>query len=207
MKKNSRLINNSKGDDYNTTINYENKKYEFRIVKYIVGKTTYYIASNIFDSDEYSIDSFKDIYHSRWTIEEYFKLVKENMKLSRFEEKTEKSILKSIYSQLILTKISHIFEMCYNKYHPQKKDDKKINRSNLLEGFYDSFLLDIFYKRVTNKQVKLFIKSYVVIHSSSKDRHFERTCNTPYFKWYIKRYFKKYKKKSTKSIKKTEVET
>ena len=70
-----------------------------------------------------------------------------------------------------------------------------------------TFLLDIFYKRVTNKQVKLFIKSYVVIHSSSKDRHFERTCNTPYFKWYIKRYFKKYKKKSTKSIKKTEVET
>ena len=51
--------------------------------------------------------------------------------------------------------------MCYNKYHPQKKDDKKINRSNLLEGFYDSFLLDIFYKRVTNKQVKIFIKSTI----------------------------------------------
>lgn len=204
LKSNSRLIDDNKGDDYTISISYNDKKYTFRIVKYIVNKTTYHVASNIFDENEYPIDAFKNIYHSRWTIEEYFKLVKKNMKLSRFEEKTEKSILKSIYSQLILTKISSIIEMCYDRIHLRDQDDKKVNRSNLLEGFYDSFLLDVFYKRVTNKKFKHFINTYVVIHSSPDGRKFKRTCNTPYFKWYIKRYFKKYKQKSKPTEEKSE---
>ena len=83
IKKDSKFIDN-KIDDNIKEIKHDNIKYRLRIVKYIINNNNYYLATNLFDKNEYSINILKNLYHERWTIEEYFKLVKKNMTLSRF---------------------------------------------------------------------------------------------------------------------------
>ena len=199
IKKDSKLIDN-KINDYVKEIEYDYIKYKLRIIKYIINDNSYYLATNLFDENEYSIGILKDLYHKRWTIEEYFKLVKKNMALSKFNEKNETAILKSIYCQLIITHISSLLEKCYNKHNLNNKNKNKnikINKSNLIVGIYNDFIIHIFYKKTILKYINRFFKIYIVIHNSAKNRSFERTCKTPYHKWYIKRYFKKYLKLNT----------
>ena len=200
IKQNSILLN-QQGDDYEIDINHNGHNQTLRIIKYKAGENEYYLATNLFDTDKYTVEKFKELYHSRWTVEEYFKLVKSTMKLSKFDETTEASILKSIYCQLLLTKLSALLEQCYNNQHLKNDtQNKKVNRSNLIHGLYSEFIMNIFYKRTFKRDIVRFMKLYIVIHNSKKNRSFERTCKTPYHKWYIKRYFKKYIKLDTSTI-------
>ena len=57
--------------------------YKLRIIKYIINGKPYYVASNILD---YSKQMIQNLYHDRWTIEEYFKYIKQYMKLSKMND-------------------------------------------------------------------------------------------------------------------------
>ena len=49
-----------------------------RIIKYKIGTKNYNLATNLFDTEEFTINRLKQIYHERWTIEECFKYMKRN---------------------------------------------------------------------------------------------------------------------------------
>jgi hypothetical protein len=202
LKKNSQLIQKNKNDCI-SNINNNNNQISLRIVKYTINDNDYYLATNLFDVCEYTIKNLQDIYHFRWSIEEYFKLIKKNMKMSKFNEKDEISIKKSIYCNLILTSLTMLIERCYIKSNKKMNKHQMINKSNLINGMYDHFIINVFYKKIYKRYVEKFIKMYIVIHYSKKGRSFTRTCKTPYHKWYIKRYFKKYIKYDEKNKEKT----
>ncbi|HEY5689319.1 MAG TPA: transposase [Yeosuana sp.] len=197
LKKNLIILDDD-NNDYTTYVINNGIKHKLRIITYSMGGHEYYLATNLFESNEYSIKILKDIYHSRWTVEELFKLLKTNTDLNKFNEKNDIAIKKSLYCQLIIAKLSSYLEQCYttNKMTSKNKKDvsKKINKSNLIQGIYHDFILHIFYKRTTMKFINKFIQSYVIIHTSAKGRSFERTSKRPYSKWYVKRYFKRYVK-------------
>ena len=65
--------------------------YKLRIIKYIINGKPYYVASNILD---YSKQMIQNLYHDRWTIEEYFKYIKQYMKLSKMNDWREEDIKK-----------------------------------------------------------------------------------------------------------------
>ena len=197
IKKNSNLINKSNNDHINY-IEYNNRSYKIRVIKYIINNKAYYLGTNIFNTD-YTINIFKDIYHSRWTIEEYFKLIKSTMKMNKFDEKYESSIKKSIYCQLIITKISAFFKQCYKK-QKSLNNNQKINENNLIKGIYDNLLIYMFYKVIKNKHLLRFKKTYIIIHMSIIGRKFKRACITPFCKWYTKQHFKKYVEADTEFI-------
>ena len=75
-----------------------------RIVKYTINKKNYYMATNLLDAKHFPISFIKENYghrlrqrrnrlgvtHNRWTVEEYFKYVKQTLSLSKLQESKER---------------------------------------------------------------------------------------------------------------------
>ena len=135
----------------------------------------------------------KNIYHDRWTIEEYFKYIKQNMQLAKMNEKREIDIRKSIMSQLIVSQITFLFV------NLNKQADNKliVNKSILTTGIYGAFLYKFFNGKITNYFMSQFIKIYIQIIRSNKGKSFLHTCKRSNYRWYFKKHFKNVKSETT----------
>ena len=166
-------------------------EYKLRIIKYIINGKPYYVASNILD---YSKQMIQNLYHDRWTIEEYFKYIKQYMKLSKMNEKREEDITKTIISQLIVSQITFLI-VNLNK---QKDNKHVVNKSILTDGIYDKYLYYFFNNiKFTKYFILNFIKIYIKIILSNKGKSFEHVCKRANYKWYFKKHFENVKSKST----------
>jgi hypothetical protein len=113
----------------------------FRLIKYTVAETTYCIGTTLMDK-QYEINLFKDIYHSRWGIEELYKVSKEFIIVDDFHGKTERGVKQELFAHFALITMNRL---CSNKAEDQlskilaplsKKDDStseiKVNFKNCL---------------------------------------------------------------------------
>ena len=57
------------------------KPVRLRLVKYTVAGTTYILGTTLFDRQKYTIEDLSDVYHSRWGIEELYKISKQIMSI------------------------------------------------------------------------------------------------------------------------------
>jgi hypothetical protein len=155
--------------------------YKIRIVKYKINDNEYNIATNLFN---FSLDEIKNIYNQRWTCEEYFKYVKSNLNLDKLNEHREKNIRKSIIANLIISQIAFLFNNLY------KNESKIVNKSILTDGIYEDFLYKFLNNsRFTNNFILKFIKLYVKLIKSKKNRTYIHQCKRSNYKWYIKNKF------------------
>ena len=175
--------------DSDDTTTYEDG-YNLRAIRYTVDNKSYYVATNIYD---YEIKMIKKIYHDRWTIEEYFKYIKQNMQLAKMNEKREIDIRKSIMSQLIVSQITFLFV------NLNKQVDNKliVNKSVLTTGIYSAFLYKFFNGKITNYFMLHFIKIYIQIIRSNKGKSFLHVCKRSNYRWYFKKHFKNVKSETT----------
>ena len=94
------------------------------------------------DKKQYEINLFKDIYHSRWGIEELYKISKEFIVIDDFHGKTERGVKQELFAHFVLITMNRL---CSNKAEDQlskifaplsKKDESKpqikINFKNCL---------------------------------------------------------------------------
>jgi hypothetical protein len=72
---------------------YNKRKVTIRYLHYKIGENDYHLATNLFDKDKFPLETIKVLYHKRWSIEEYFKLVKEKMKMGRYTVLIKKNYL------------------------------------------------------------------------------------------------------------------
>lgn len=201
--------------NYDTIINIRNN---VRIVKYnnIIVKTIFtsnkkksstkhslevknncFIVTNLLDEKTYNDPKILEIYRSRWDIEVFFKYIKCNYKFQHIKERSNKKDQKikdqKMYlCQLIISYIAKIIEKYYIKHFPIKNNKKgiisKINKSNIVNGIFDSLIFNILNGQLTNETLNKFCKSYIKIVENKIDRTFPRTSKTPFTKWYIKGY-------------------
>ena len=217
---------NHKGNDYTKHIQQNNEL--VRIIKYkckstqiiknhkskeqqkIIIDSNFYLATNIFD-EEYDIDYFKNLYKARWDIEEFFKLLKNNLQYENIKQKHENAIIKRICINTILCyweKIieiygdilhSHKINMLKKKKKGTKNNNKnyykKFNKSNLLKGIVNDLVSDIFNEKI-NSDIDVFTNAYFIEYQNETDRNFVREAKSMLRKWYYKKYFtnKKIKK-------------
>lgn len=90
--------------------------------------------------------------------------------------------------EYIFLKENTLKETITKKNKKQVSCVRKINKSNLIKGIFNSFLYDMLHDRITQTKIDIFKKSYIVIITNEKDRSFPRTAKTPFTKWYIKGY-------------------
>jgi len=115
---------------------------KFRLIKYTIAETTYCIGTTLMDK-RYDINLFKNIYHSRWGVEELYKVSKHFIVVDDFHGKTERGVKQELFAHFALITINRF---CSNEAEeqlskilspPDKKDkstlcERQVNFKNCL---------------------------------------------------------------------------
>lgn len=80
-----------------------------RLVKYTEAGTTYILGTTLLDPQQYPIEDLSDIYHSRWGIEELYKVSKQLMTIEEFHAQSERGVKQELFAHFILITLTRIF--------------------------------------------------------------------------------------------------
>tara|TARA_R110001583_G_C5643309_1_gene408081 strand:+ start:208 stop:2490 length:2283 start_codon:yes stop_codon:yes gene_type:complete len=80
-----------------------------RLVKYTVAGTTYILGTTLLDQQQYSIEDLSDVYHSRWGIEELYKISKQLMSIEDFHGQSERGVKQELFAHFTLITLTRIF--------------------------------------------------------------------------------------------------
>lgn len=81
-----------------------------RLIKYFIGENTYCLGTTLLDQNRYnSIQDFMDIYHSRWGVEELYKVSKRLFIVEDFHAKSERGVKQEIFAHFSLITMNRIF--------------------------------------------------------------------------------------------------
>lgn len=108
-----------------------------RLIKYVISDTTYVIGTTLTDTQLYKIEEFPDIYHSRWGIEELYKISKVLIDVEDFHGLTERGVKQELFAHFALITFSRIFTNQTNDIlmlnNSSKNNEKtKVNLKNCL---------------------------------------------------------------------------
>jgi hypothetical protein len=81
-----------------------------RLIKYTIKDETYICLTTLIDQAKYNVACFSDLYHSRWGIEELYKVSKSFIDVEDFHSQTERTVKQELYGHLLLINISRMFE-------------------------------------------------------------------------------------------------
>ena len=73
-----------------------------RLVKYDAGGTSYILGTTLWDQKKYSIEQLSTVYHSRWGIEELYKISKQLMKVEDFHAQSERGAKQELFAHFNL---------------------------------------------------------------------------------------------------------
>lgn len=82
-----------------------------RLIKYIIKDQVYVCATTLIDQDKYPTESFIDLYHSRWGIEELYKVSKAFINIEDFHSQTLRTVKQELFAHFLLINIARIFEL------------------------------------------------------------------------------------------------
>jgi len=116
------------------------KKYPFitykpikvRLLKYTIGDSDYSLCTTLLDP-LYSYDSFKDLYHARWGIEELYKVSKQMIEVEDFHGKSERAVKQELFAHFVLITMSRLCsnesESILNSFLNTRQQEKQENLS------------------------------------------------------------------------------
>lgn len=157
-----------------------------RIVRYKIDNTDYFLITNIMDK---SINYFIEIYHKRWFIEEFFKVIKQSLNGNNFNSTDINKIKQELYVHLILTNITRYMENISALYTERKNTNKNytFNHKISLGITGNNICYSLFYeKRNTN-----IVHNLTIINNTlteiKKGRKYPRISikHSSSIKWYL----------------------
>ena len=105
-----------------------------RLIKYVVADTTYIIGTTLIDIHHYPANEFPDLYHSRWGIEELYKISKVLIDVEDFHAKTERGVKQELFAHFVLVTLGKIFLNQTNDAlllsAPRNSKQRKANQKN-----------------------------------------------------------------------------
>ena len=161
-----------------------------RLIKYVVSGTTYIIGTTLTDTEQYKTEEFSDIYHSRWGIEELYKISKVLIDIEDFHGITERGVKQELFAHFALITFAKIFAnqsddilMLNNSCGHNEKT--KANLKNCLITIARN-LEALFLQQI--KQVKETITTIINLVSSCRqkertNRSYARVSHKPIKKW------------------------
>jgi hypothetical protein len=168
---------------------------KMRIIKYTINDKPYYIGTNLFDKETFTKKYIEDIYHKRWSVEEYFKIIKGNTNMKQNDEEIYDNVEKTVICYDILMKLEYLLK----NYYESNKSPKKIpkhekpdkcnicNKSFLFSQLYTTgFLLKLFYGELDNNFINFFIDNSFKYVASNRNINNDRTCKRSNFLFYYK---------------------
>ena len=80
-----------------------------RLIKYQIGDETICLGTTLLDQNLYTIQDFIDLYHSRWGVEELYKISKRIFIIEDFHAQTERGVKQEIFAHFALVTMNRIF--------------------------------------------------------------------------------------------------
>lgn len=165
-------------------------QFNVRVVTYKIGEMKYYLCTNLTDTKEYPLEDLKRIYHSRWTIEEYFKHIKLISDLNNISETSLTEVKKHLLCLMI---VEHIIHYIIKIHKPSTAKNSIINKAVLTEAVYNNILLRCMYnKKFSRDTLRRLIKNGIQFQRTQVGKSYPRVSSIPYTKWYVKKYYHKY---------------
>jgi len=87
----------------------ECKPISLRLVKYAVADTPYIVGTTLFERQKYTVVDLADAYHSRWGIEELYKISKQLMSIEDFHGQSERGVKQELFAHFVLIALGRIF--------------------------------------------------------------------------------------------------
>ena len=81
---------------------------QLRLVKYTVGATDYTLATTLLDRERYCVRELADLYHSRWGIEELYKVSKQMLAVEQFHGQSELLVLQELSAHFSLIAMTRL---------------------------------------------------------------------------------------------------
>lgn len=159
-------------------------------------KNDYVFVTNLL---EHTDDEIKKIYDSRWEVELFFKLIKNNFDIQIFKRRKRDEMTKVHSCIMILTSLMKLIKKrvltrtkltnIINKHNGKKVECKStINESELLRRIKDKIIFPLLMGKMTGEIITNFEKKYCKIIKTEKGRQYVRESKTPFTKWYVKAY-------------------
>ena len=82
---------------------------QMRLIKYQIGDKTYCLGTTLEDQNKYKRQDFIEIYHSRWGVEELYKISKRVFIIEDFHAQTERGVKQEIFAHFALITMNRIF--------------------------------------------------------------------------------------------------
>lgn len=159
-------------------------------------KNDYVFVTNLL---HHSDDEIKKIYESRWEVEVFYKLIKNNFDIKIFKKRNQNVMTKVHSCSLIITSLMKLFkkralvrtkmENIINKRNGTKVVCKlTINESETLRRLKDKLLFYIITGTLTEEIIIDFETNYCKVIKVELNREYPRESKTPFSKWYVKMY-------------------
>lgn len=80
-----------------------------RLLKYEIGGSLYCLGTTLLDAHRYPLHELMDVYHSRWGIEELYKIGKCLFVVEDFHAKTERGVKQELFAHFVLITLNRLF--------------------------------------------------------------------------------------------------
>lgn len=80
-----------------------------RLLKYEIGGTRFCLGTTLLDAHRYPLHELMDVYHSRWGIEELYKISKRLFCVEDFHAKTERGVKQELFAHFVLITLNRLF--------------------------------------------------------------------------------------------------
>jgi len=83
---------------------------KMRLMKYVVSGSTFVVGTTLLEEhQQYPIQDFMDVYHSRWGLEEFYKVSKQIVIIEDFHAKTERGVKQELFAHFVLLTMNRLF--------------------------------------------------------------------------------------------------
>jgi hypothetical protein len=172
--------------------NFDASEIKIRLIKYTIQDTTYCLATTLLCNDKYPAELFPDIYHSRWGVEELYKISKSHFEVEDFHSKHETGIKQELYAHFSLITMNRIFsneiENTFKENMDKSGIGKKVVQVNFKHQlhFFGEKLEELFLD--TTLKVKKTVDSMIdackaAYRRTRPNRSYERVSRKPVKKW------------------------
>jgi Transposase DDE domain len=164
---------------------------QLRLLKYTIDDQTYTLGVTLFDESIYQRQELAELYHSRWGIEELYKISKTLIDVEDFHSKTERGVKQELFAHFVMITLSRIFTnqmddvLLLEKGNRKSKHTIKTNVKNslcvLARNLEELFLRQISYVKDSINRIYETISACVQI--VRPNRSYKRISNKVPKKW------------------------
>jgi hypothetical protein len=106
---------------------------ELRLIRYEIDGNQYFLGTTIMDP-QITNEHFKDLYHARWGVEEFYKIAKSHLKVENFHSKTPRGVKQELYASFVLAALTRIVSMAAQSLTSSENETQKPVRKKRMKA-------------------------------------------------------------------------